>query len=569
MKFLVRFSVLLLILSSLTFAGCILGDDDDDDYVASTGEILLSADVDAPAGTTFAAALRGAVAGDLRAARSSKFKAVIRIGGSKVADKELDRSDDGKKLTLAETSVTANTGKQQVTIEVTTITDEKPILKTILTADVSASTPVEKKNTAVNTTTTAQAIAYEASADKSSKTIEEYVTNADTGTIEAYKKNIEDSLGSSIDGTKDLTTIAPPTAEDSVKAVFSLFLQALSSASQGVTTDSTKASQIVDTGIMFDGMDKTAVTKLLTTAPQGFFDAKITSFSGENTLSKIDDSTYVVTFKGTISGTDGAGNSYTKSVDGSKHAYSLTGAANQADFAMTGTVKHSWSSLIVKKGTDGAWRIFGNRAKVGAFVELVIANTWINGSTGQGLNADLWVSSQNVVSAVFSGGILNSTGTINLSAEPENSEHWGWAAGPNYSWIQAPNNTSIAAGQIYKFTVVFADGTQTFSFTVPALPGSYPAPTVTPTSPAAGQLNVTWTAEPSSSFHEYFVMINALESQGGNMGDEIYSASILSAGQNQIQRTGLTAGQWVRIEVNVKTQDGFCKRRNIDQQISN
>lgn len=214
MKFLVRFSVLLLLIASLTFAGCILGGDDDDDPVVSTGEILLSADVDAPAGTTFAAALRGANAGDLRAARSSKFKAVIRIGGSKVADKELDLSDDGKKLTMAETSVTANTGKQQVTIEVATVTDEKPILKTIVTADVSATTPVDKKNTAVNTTTTAKAVAYEAWDGKSTKTIDDFApASADLTTLETQ---IKTTLGSTIDGSKDLTDSAITTEAEKV-----------------------------------------------------------------------------------------------------------------------------------------------------------------------------------------------------------------------------------------------------------------------------------------------------------------------------------------------------------------
>lgn len=73
MKFLVRFSVLLLLIASLTFAGCILGGDDDDDPVVSTGEILLSADVDAPAGTTFAAALRG---GECRRPESRQIKQI-------------------------------------------------------------------------------------------------------------------------------------------------------------------------------------------------------------------------------------------------------------------------------------------------------------------------------------------------------------------------------------------------------------------------------------------------------------------------------------------------------------
>jgi len=213
-KFLVRFSVLLLLIASLTFAGCILGDDDDDDPVVSTGEILLSADVDAPAGTTFAAALRGAVAGDLRAAKSSKFRAVIRINSIKITDKDLDLSDDGKKLTMAETSVTANTGKQQVTVEVVTATDEKPILKTIVAVDVSATTPVDKKNTAVNTTTTAKAVAYEAWDGKSTKTIDDFApASAD---LTALETQIKTTLGSTIDGSKDLTDSSITTKAEEV-----------------------------------------------------------------------------------------------------------------------------------------------------------------------------------------------------------------------------------------------------------------------------------------------------------------------------------------------------------------
>jgi len=213
-KFLVRFSVLLLLIASLPLAGCILGGDDDDDPVVSTGEILLSADVDAPAGTTFAATMRGAIAGELRAAKSSKFKAVIRINSLKVTDKELDLSADGKKLTMAETSVTANTGKQQVTVEVVTATDEKPILKTIVTADVSATTPVDKKNTAVTTTTTAKAVAYEAWDGKTTKTIDDFApASAD---ITALETQIKTTLGSTIDGSKNLTDSAITTKAEEV-----------------------------------------------------------------------------------------------------------------------------------------------------------------------------------------------------------------------------------------------------------------------------------------------------------------------------------------------------------------
>ena len=210
MKVLSRLLALFLIISVLALVGC-FGGDDDDDYVASTGEILLSAEVDAPAAAVFAAALRGSVVGELRAAKSTKFKALIKLAGNKVATPDLDLSADGKKLTMAETSVTATTGKQQVTIEVVPVADEtKPVLKTIVVAEVVAGTPADEKGTKVDTETTAKAVAYEAWDKKATNTIDEFVPA--TADITALKTQIETTLGNSIDGSKDLTDSAIQTA---------------------------------------------------------------------------------------------------------------------------------------------------------------------------------------------------------------------------------------------------------------------------------------------------------------------------------------------------------------------
>ncbi len=592
MKFLVRFSVLLLLIASLTFAGCILGDDDDDDYVPATGVIKLSAVIDAPAGSTFGA-MRGAVAGDLRAAKSSKFKAVIKINNTKIAAAELEEVSNTQ-LKLEETPVTANTGKQQVTVEVVTATDdEKPVLKTIVTADVTAGTEVEKKDTPVNTTTTAQAVAYEQWDGKTTKTIEDFVTTADSTKITELETQIKTTLGTTIDGSKDLTDTAittkaeevavatpvptettpvPLTTEETVKAVYNLWLQALASATQRLTPDAAAAAKIDDihdADFMWDGFNKTTWTGLMKAPPADFFGIRINSFSGNTNLTKIDDSTYVVTFNGTIAGLDKAGNSYSTAIDGTKNAFALTGAANQTAFSMTGTVTHTWSSVIVKKGTDGTWRINGNRVKASSYLELVIAGKWIDGSTGSGgINADLYKGSQTISSAIVSGGVLDATGTINLTAKPDETDKWGWAGGPNYSYIQMPAGQTIAANQEYVFTVTFADGSQTYTYKVPALPTSYSAPTITLTSPAPGQLNAEWTAEPSTSLSEYYVGINYVDGPGGSIGNEVYSGSIFSASQNRLQLTGLNEGQRVRVEVNVKTQNGFCKRTNTELQIA-
>ena len=574
-----------MLVSVLAFTGCFLNDDDDDDYVAPTGEIELSADINI-AGTGITPAIRAAIAEDLRAAPSSKFKALIKLAGRKLVDSPLEVKS-ATELTMDKTTVTVATGKQQVTIEVVPVEDEtKPVLKTVVVAEVVSGTPVEKKDTAVNTTTTAQAVAYEAWVEKdATKTIEDFVATVDSAKITALETQIKTTLSSGGDLTATAITSeakevaaatpvpteptpVPLTTEETVKAAYNLWLRALASATQRLTPDAAKIDDMHDADFMWEGFNKTTWTGLMKAPPADFFDTKINSFSGDSTLTKVDESTYVVTFNGTIAGLDKAGTSYSTAIDGTKNAFALTGAANQTAFSMTGTVRHAWSSVIVKKGTDGTWRISGNRIKASPYLELVIASRWINGYAGSGINADLYKGSQTISSARISGGVLDATGTINLTAQPDDTDHWGWAAGPNYSWIQMPNGQAIAANQAYVFTVAFADGSQTYTYNVPALPTSYAAPTITLTSPAPGQLNAGWTAEPSTSFSEYYVGINYVDGPGGNMGDEVYSASILNASQNQVQRTGLTEGQWVRVEVNVKTKTGFCYRTNSELQIA-
>ncbi|PKL40360.1 MAG: hypothetical protein CVV41_19425 [Candidatus Riflebacteria bacterium HGW-Riflebacteria-1] len=588
MKALVRFSVLFMLVSVLAFTGCFLTDDDDDDYVAPTGEIELSADINI-AGTGITPAIRAAIAEDLRAAPSSKFKALIKLAGRKLVDSPLEVKS-ATELTMDKTTVTVATGKQQVTIEVVPVEDEtKPVLKTVVVAEVVSGTPVEKKDTAVNTTTTAQAVAYEAWVEKdATKTIEDFVATVDSAKITALETQIKTTLSSGGDLTATAITSeakevaaatpvpteptpVPLTTEETVKAAYNLWLRALASATQRLTPDAAAAAKIddmLDADFIWEGFNKTTWADKMKRPPADFFDSRINSFSGDSTLTKVDESTYVVRFNGTISGLDKAGTSYSTAIDGTKNAFALTGAANQTAFSITGTVNHAWAAVIVKKGTDGTWRINGNRVKASPYLELVIAQKWLGASGHPGINVNLWKGSQSIVSAIVSGGILNATGTVNLSENPNNSDEWGWAAGANYSWIPAPSGTSIAAGQVYVITATFADGSQTYNYTVPALPTSYAAPTVTLTSPAAGQLSATWTAEPSTSFSEYWVGINYVDGPGGNMGDEVYSASILNASQNQLQRTGLTEGRWVRVEVNVKTKTGFCYRTNSELQIA-
>ncbi|EKD83288.1 MAG: hypothetical protein ACD_39C00766G0001, partial [uncultured bacterium] len=179
MKVLSRLFALVLIVSVLALVGCIGGNDNDDGYSpVLTGEILVSAFADAGNKGNFAA-LREGERSELRAVITDKFQARIKIDDATPVLYDLDRSDDSKKLTLADTVVGLVTpGTHRVTVEIVAkgaAADAPAIMKRIGHATVVAGQTNDSaiKNVEINYDSTAKALVYEAWDQNSTKTIDE------------------------------------------------------------------------------------------------------------------------------------------------------------------------------------------------------------------------------------------------------------------------------------------------------------------------------------------------------------------------------------------------------------
>lgn len=188
-----RFLALFLALSVVVLVGC-FGDDDDEIWPLS-GAIKLSAVADA-GDATFPAAMRVSTPASIRAAVAAKFQARIKIGVGGYRTFSLDRSDDGKKLTLDATVSGVETGKQQVTIEIVAsgVADAEPILKTIKTAEVTAGQTNDSdiNNVPVNYETTAKALAYESWSENTSKNIDQFAP--DQSSVDSLEAKIKTAV---------------------------------------------------------------------------------------------------------------------------------------------------------------------------------------------------------------------------------------------------------------------------------------------------------------------------------------------------------------------------------------
>lgn len=212
MKNFIRFFVIFSVLSMISLIGCMGGNDNDTGYSpVSTGEILVSAFADSGNKGTFVAAQRDTNLPALRAAVSTRFQARIKVDDGSPLLYDLERSDDGKKLTLA--NVVLNSvapGAHRVTVEIIkkgAAAGSPAVLKRIGNATVVAGQTNDSdiKNIEINYDSTAKALVYEAWAQNNSKTIDEMSVD-----LSALKTAIQNRIikSGNIDGESGLDLAA-------------------------------------------------------------------------------------------------------------------------------------------------------------------------------------------------------------------------------------------------------------------------------------------------------------------------------------------------------------------------
>lgn len=183
--------VVLVGLLALLVSGCRLAGDFDEgsSVVSQQGQIVINAAVTAPAGAGFAASLRAQAETALRAAsRARNYRVQVKVENITVlTSSAVDRSDDGKTLTVSALTVDATAGKRQVAIEVfpaSASTGADPLYKSVFSATVPTAAAVQASQT-VDVNTTAQALVFDSWAkDNPSKTLSDFqALNPSTATL--------------------------------------------------------------------------------------------------------------------------------------------------------------------------------------------------------------------------------------------------------------------------------------------------------------------------------------------------------------------------------------------------
>jgi len=518
-----RILVLLLIVSSLAVVGCSLfGDDDDDNNYSgalTTGSIKLSAEVDG-GGTEFAS-LRA----DIKAAvNAADLKARIKVGAVTRIFSVIAKADDKKKLELKDAVVdSVPPGKQQVAIEIVPASNPdngEAILKTIQTATVAAGQTNEdlaKAPPVVNATSTARAIAYEAWVEENKgAAIEDFAPDA--AKLETMAAAIQTAITTATDLTKvELTkTDAVTTAKTEVvtsapkvdligdiKAAVKTYVENTIKIYAGsiTPTERTALGNVIAEDFISSGFDKAA--HVANTGNE----TGLTLVSHTSTLTKISETEYKVDVSITIS-KNGKQETLNSAVDG---------------LVFDGTSKFLAASLcpnfndfpvMVKKQSDGSWKITGNRSKLGWF-DFHIDFGNVNGSTG----SQMWANvEEGKTYKIKSGYVAGDNISISAPLGKDNSTDTDWHFWDGSKTSMYPFNVNgnlwpssvTHAGTKYTMYITFTDDTtQTFELTVPTLPTGIAAPATNAVTASIvnNKLVVTYPKNSLTGFESYEINV--------------------------------------------------------------
>ena len=522
-----RILVLLLIVSSLAVVGCSLfGDDDDDNNYSgalTTGSIKLSAEVDG-GGTEFAS-LRA----DIKAAvNAADLKARIKVGAVTRIFSVIAKADNKKKLELKDAVVdSVPPGKQQVAIEIVPASNPdngEAILKTIQTATVAAGQTNEdlaKAPPVVNATSTARAIAYEAWVEENKgAAIEDFAPDA--AKLETMAAAIQTAITTATDLTKvELTkTDAVTTAKTEVvtsapkvdligdiKAAVKTYVENTIKIYAGsiTPTERTALGSVIAEDFISSGFDKAA--HVANTGNE----TGLTLVSHTPTLTKISETEYKVDVSMTIS-KNGKQETLNSAVDGlvfdgTKFVASSL-CPNFADFP-----------VIIKKQSDGSWKITGNRSKLGWF-DLHIDFGNVGGNTG----SQMWANVEEgktykIKSGYVTGGNIsasNSPASAPLGKDNSTDIDWNFWDGNRTSMYPFNVNGNLwpssvtHAGTKYTMYITFTDDTtQTFELTVPTLPTGIAAPATNAVTASIvnNKLVVTYPKNSLTGFQSYEINV--------------------------------------------------------------
>lgn len=319
------------------------------------------------------------------------------------------------------------------------------------------------------------------------------------------------------DGDISLPTVAPEEDKDKINAAMDIFMNAFLKMVSGTsltTAETTALSGVLDEDFVLRGMTK---SKILLAMPEE--DGDLDRFDGEHVLSKVDDNMYLVHVRGTAYMKSGA----TTAIDSTLDGYSYNPKDPQKYTARTLWTKVGEFPVMVRKQTDGSWKIYGNRTKVDeADIDLQFVFDMNNKTKRTQMHLEVReTESFPIKSVTIRGGQIGAT-EVALKKDPNQTDSNAWKYffndGTNEWQSPYPPHTNqwayptVAhkAGDEYTFKITFEDNSiQEYAHKVPTIPSGY-APfndgnVVVSTDES--KLTITWPRNNFPGFDNYYLSV--------------------------------------------------------------
>lgn len=327
--------------------------------------------------------------------------------------------------------------------------------------------------------------------------------------------------------TDYIPTEAPEADEVAIKAAATTFTNAfmkLVSGSALTSEEQTNLSAVLTEDFVMNGKTKSV---LLNSQPSDKDD--LDHFDGGHSLIKVDDNTYLIHVAGTAYLKTGGSVTLDSTVEG----FAFTGT-NPTEFRSRFLESNiSEFPVIIARQSDGSWKVSGNRIKIDE-EEIQLNYTLDLTQTAPRQYTNFWLQLEDTTafpidSVIVSGGEIGATG-VALSKDATIADSNTWHYWHTDSYIDVNQNTVTntytssypwsswtysatqhQAGQEYKFTVKFKDGsTQTFFHQVPEIPAGYAPFSATSVSAtvADNKVKIVWPKNANPSlFDGYYISV--------------------------------------------------------------
>ncbi len=339
------------------------------------------------------------------------------------------------------------------------------------------------------------------------------------------------------DGTITPPVVPPADDETALKELATSFLNLFAKAMSGTAitpSDREQLTAMLGEDFIMNGQTKNTLLANLDSIQDAEDQYQFVSFSGQPVFRKIDATTYLVGFQGTVTEKNKTTNvNHTFSVDSFKDGYAFD--SSFATYRRTTLDADDLFPMIAKKFTDGKWRLLGNGIKVSQVNMNLHFARWNNlPNSSSNDNTYFWFEVKDttafpVTKIEISGGKITETITLSKVPDQDDSNKWRyWGNGttgsdkhptnyPVNGWPLTGNGSvTHANGDEYTFVVTYqGEAKQTFKFQVAGLTSNY-QPLAATVTPGDTGVTVAWPKNTFADFENYEVAVDAPQESGFN-----------------------------------------------------